>query len=219
LDYTKGYFVAGLSEIEDKLTADLVRSGKEAGLAVIVFANAQKPFVKSEILPLVNYWNYRSKDYATFFFVGHIGDQEAGEFFARLDVENSFHEQVFVETIEHFENKSHWKYRGDTPLILCRGYLASQENSGDPRAFLDLDSIIEFELERALREKAIESVEAFFEVVIRVAKETPGEEVHWKLSDKLGVRALGDAFIEAVADKLKGTKRIINAVRFFRVTG
>src|SRR5207245_6825846 len=57
------------------------------------------------------------------------------EFSAKINLEDSFVERVFVETIEHFENNTSWKYRGDTPLILCRGYLLYHKQTRKPRAF------------------------------------------------------------------------------------
>lgn len=52
-----------------------------------------------------------------------------------------------------------------------------------------------------------------------MAKTTPGDGVHWKLSDKLGAHALGDALVEGMTEKLMGTNKIkiIDAVRVFRV--
>src|SRR5436190_19758153 len=75
-DLFKAHFVADLRQIRDKLTADLTRAGKTAGLAALVLANARKPFVKSEALPLVKYWNYRSKDMASVIFVVYVADEE-----------------------------------------------------------------------------------------------------------------------------------------------
>src|SRR5205807_7108953 len=95
-DLFKAHFVADLRQIRDKLAADLTGAGKTSGLAALVFANAKKPFVKSEILPLVNYWNYRSKDHASFFFVGFVGTEDDGSGFQdRIDPDNSFVERVF----------------------------------------------------------------------------------------------------------------------------
>jgi hypothetical protein len=216
------HYVAQLNQMQDTLTADLVKAGKQAGLVAIVFANAKKPFVQNEILPLVDYWNYRSGQSATFFFVGYLakdpGD-DGSESAPGPKPEESFRDRAFVEMIGYFEGNSEWKYRGDTPLILCRGFLRDVDTSDGPKpkAFFDLKSILEFELESALREDAIKSVESFFELLIEVAKETPGDNVQWKLSDKLGTGALGDAIIEALNDKLKGVKRIVDAVRFFRI--
>jgi hypothetical protein len=214
------YFIADMDQIREKLTADLVRSQRSSGLAAVVFANERKGFAKNDILPLVPYWNYRSGDYVTFFFPGYVGNEATGasEFTTMPGPGPRFHDRVFAETIEEFERHSDWNYRGDTPLILCRAYLCYDKDTNEPKAFLDLNSIIEFELERALRDGAIESVEAFFEAVIKAAKDTPGGDVHWKLSDQLGTRALWDALIEAVVSKLPaGTKRVIDAIRFFKI--
>lgn len=216
------HFVADIGQIRDKLTSELVRTNQSSRLAAIVFANGSKGFVRSEIVPLVEYWNYRSKDYVTFFFVGYVGDDSAEDSeFVRASLHpDAFDEKSFVEAIESFEQESTWKYRGDTPLILCRAFLRYHKTTGEPKAFLDLSSIIEFELEHALREKAIHSVDSFFELVILVAKETPGGSLEWKLSDKLGARALGDALVEAILGKLpRGTKHLVDAIRFFRVQG
>jgi len=217
--FFQAHFVADMSQIQDKLTTDLVKANRTDALAAVIFANARKNFSQEHILPLVSYWNYRSRDFVTFFFVGYVGDEKADDsgFVTVSDPQHSFHEKTFVETIEEFEKASSWKYRGDTPLILCRGYLRYNKKTGDPKAFLDLSSVLEFELERALNENAIQSVDSFFEAVIRAAKETPGHDVHWRLSDQLGARALGEALKDAVGSKLPGVKRIIDAIRFFRV--
>lgn len=83
-------------------------------------------------MPLVNHWNYRSRDYATFFFVGYLGDSHAGSdgYTTVLDPEASFSDRAFVETIEYFVSKSKWKYRGDTPFIVCRGFLGKHRQTG-----------------------------------------------------------------------------------------
>ena len=213
------HFVADMEQIQDKLTRDLVTADRTSGLVAVVFANAKRSFAAKDILPLVPYWNYRSRDFVTFFFVGYVGDENAGysEYVTIPGPGSRFSERAFVETIETFESRDIWKYRGDTPLILCRAYLRYHTQTNEPRAFVDLDSIIEFELERAIRKNAIESVEAFFEMVIRVAKETPGGDVHWKLSDILGAHTLGEALLEGLASRLPGSKQALNAVRFFRV--
>jgi len=221
--FFKTHFVADIGQIRDKLTEDLTKAKRESGLVAIVFAIPKKPFVKNEVLPLVEIWNYRSKDYVTFFFVGWQGVEDVDDsefsdvFLDKNNPEGSFSAKTFDEAIEEFQGMGPWRYKGDTPLILCRGYLRYRKQTNEPRAFLDLESVIEFELERALREGSIDSVESFFEVVIRVAKEAPGDVVHWRLSDQLGNRALGDAIIEAITEKVKGAKRILNAIKFFRV--
>jgi len=43
------------------LTADLVKADRPSGLAAVVFADARWGFARDDILPLVPYWNQRSK--------------------------------------------------------------------------------------------------------------------------------------------------------------
>lgn len=119
MDLLKAHFVADIGQIREKLSRDLLRSKREAGLIAIVFANAKKRWVQDNILPLVNYWNYRSRDDVTFFFVGYIGDERAGEdqFFAILDESaESFGEGAFVKAIEHFETHTTWRYEHEHAL-------------------------------------------------------------------------------------------------------
>jgi hypothetical protein len=214
-DFFDAVFVADIAEIEEMLARDLTKSHRDSQLAALVYANARKEFVRTSILPLVPYWNYRSRDYVSFFFVGYDGDIRINEsdFYTATHPESSFQEQIFVSAIDQVEGRCGWRYRGDTPLILTRAYLDRDAGLGR----LDLESVVELELERALRDDAIDSVESFFEAIISAAKDTPGDDVHWRLSDSLGARALGDALVDAVASKVPGSKRLINAVRFFRV--
>jgi hypothetical protein len=211
-------FVAELDDVVDKLGADLEKLGRSSMLIAIVFANGDKDFVKKEVLPLVGYWNYRSRDFICFFFVGWVGDpRNDGTEYGEGITDGDFSSRAFVEAIESMENQSKWKYQGDTPLLLLRGFRQYDEIKKKQRAYLDMHSVIEFELERAIREHAIDSVESFFEIVIAVARATPGDYVQWKLSDKLGPSALGDTLLAGISSKLPGAPQLVHAIRFFRV--
>ncbi len=214
------YFIADLAQIREYLTSELKEANRSSSLAVIVFANAKKKFVKDEISPLVSYWNYRSGNYVSFFFPGHLGDDSVGasDYSPIFDLSTGFHEKTFVETIEEIEEEAKdWVYKGDTPIIICRAYLQYQEATNAPSAFLDLSSIIEFELERAIRNEAIESVESFFEAIIKAAKEIPGGDVDWQLGMKLGRSALRESLVDAVVSTLPpGARRIADVFFVFR---
>lgn len=183
IQFRHAYFVADMNQIQERLTAELKRLEQSSSLVAIVFANARKPFAINSIHPLVPYWNYRSRDYVSFFFPGYVGDDSVGEseYVPVLDPGGHFSDKTFTETIEDFEQQTDWKYNGDTPVVICRAVLRYHNRTHEARAFLDFESIIEFELERALRAHAIESIEAVFEALIRAAKETRGEGVQWQL--------------------------------------
>ena len=213
------HFVADLGQIRDKLTADLVDAGRSSGLVVVVFANARKKFSQDEIHPLVPYWNYRSRDYVSFFFPGYVGDESGdnSEYSTVFDPSATFDQATFTETIEQFERETNWIHQGDTPIVICRGFLQYDKRTKEPRALLDFHSIIELELERAIRNDAIDSIDVFFEAIIKAGKETPGGDVQWKLAASLGASALRKTLVEAITSALPpGAKHIFDAIRFFR---
>jgi hypothetical protein len=210
-----GLFVVDMAQIRHTTTRHLVDSGRSAGLAAIVFAGGREKFAVTELLSLVQDWNYRLDGYVSFFFVGHVGDEERGDSeFTSYIPQDSFSEEVFTDTIHEFQQGSSWDYRGDISVILCRAHLMYHKQSGEPRAFLDLESIIEINLERAAGEHFVDSVNSIFETVVRVAQETPGGEVAWKFNAVFRGDLLGNVFIEAVEAKLPRSMTLANALRF-----
>ena len=214
MNFYSTHFVATSSQIQQKLARDLVGAGQDSRLTAIVFANSDKPWVAKEIIPLINYWNYRSKTYVTFFFVGYIGDENADEYtdiIADNEITAKFDAKSFVNLIELFEKRTDWKHEGDTPIILCRGYL----NKGDTdKAHLDFQEVIEFKIEEILRNGAILSVESFFETLIQTAEAIPGGQCHWKLSDVLGAKTLGRGIIDEVFKRIPGLAKLRAAAAF-----
>ena len=217
------YFIADLAQIREYLTSELKEANRSSSLAVIVFANAKRKFVQDEIDPLVSYWNYRSGNYVSFFFPGHLGDDSAGasDYSPIFDSRKTFDEKTFVDTIVEVEKVSkHWVHQGDTPIIICRAYMEYHEAENASCALLDLSSIIEFKLESAIRHEVIESVEYFFEAIIKAAKEISGDDVDWQLGMKLGRTALREALVDAVVSTLPpGAKRIVDLFFVFRPKG
>ena len=214
------YFIANLAQMRENLTRDLKAASRSSGLAAIVFANARKKFVQDEIAPLVSYWNYRSGSHVSFFFPGYCGDPSMGssEYSPIFDPITSFNEKTFVETIKQVEEgDADWTYRGDTPIVIFRAYLQYHNVTREPLAFVDFSSIIEFELERSIDNGSIESVEKFFEGIIKAAQEIPGDDVDWKLGAKLGASALREALVDAVVSTLPpGARRVAKAIVDFR---
>lgn len=213
----QAYLVADMKQIILQLQNDMISSGQKSILIVIVLANAKKSFIKSEILPLIEYWNFRSKNHVTFFFPGYIGLEHFN--ISNPDkVEHYFKEKVFVQLIEQIEKTTSWKYSGDTPIILCASYLQYDQKLKKNYAYIDFGSVIEFKLEQALKEGLINSVESFFETLIDIAKELPGFKAHWKLSDIYGLKTLGESLLEIFAPKLsKSTRKLAKTIQYFGI--
>ena len=214
------YFIADSDQIRENITQDLETANRSSGLAAIVFANAKKKFVQDEISPLITYWNYRSESHISLFFPGYRGNPSIGssEYSPTFDPIDSFSEKTFVDIMKEVEEgDANWTYRGDTPIIIFRTYLQYDNVTREPLAFFDFSSIIQFELERSIRNGSIESVDKFFEAIIKAAKETPGDSVDWKLSARLGESALREALIDAVVSTLpSGARRVAEVFADFR---
>ena len=69
-----------------------------------------------------------------------------------------------------------------------------------------------------MRDGVIDSVESFFEALIRIVRDTPGDKVQWKLSDQLAAKSLGKAIVEGVFAYLpKGVKKAVKTIDYFRI--
>ncbi len=213
------HFVSRKKHIQSQLLFDFEKAGKKSGLVVIIFANPEEAFTKEKLIPLIPHWNFRSKHHVAFFFVGFTGQPSVKdpETSPGNPIKPPFNARVFNQAIDDFERACNWEYRGDTPLIICRGYLKTTKKGQSPKAYLDLDTVIEFQLEQALKKEAIQSVKSFFELIIKTAKETKGDKVHWKLSDVLGGQALGAGIIDFIVSKLPGVNKAVDATKFFRL--
>ena len=214
-----GFFVADYATMCDVLTRELARRGKTHSMAVAVFASANDEFTRAHLLPHVEYWNCRSKEWVDFFFLGYLGDMSPGDYLTPNDhKDKGFHEATFVDAIEQFE-ESGWQYPGRPSVIIFEAVVRERRSDGHRRAFPNLSSYIDFELDKAIDDKVIDSAESFFEKVIRFAKTQEAAGSHFRLSDLIGAqsiaRALGDMLFENLP--LKGGKQVLAPLKYFRV--
>lgn len=215
-----GFFVTDYSGMCDVLTRELVRRGRNRSLAVAVFASAHDKFTKEHLLPHVEYWNCRSREWVDFFFPGYLGDDTPSADFVTVNdhEDKGFDEKTFVKAIEQFE-QSGWHYPGRPSVVIFESVLKRRASDGKQRAFPDLSSYIDFAIEEAISDKAIDSVEVFFERLIRFAKTHSDTNEHWRLSDVVAgesiVKALGDAIFENLP--AKGVKKMLMPLKYFRV--
>src|SRR5260221_6479679 len=215
-----GFFVTDYSGMCDVLTRELAGRGRFRSLAVAVFASARDQFTKTHLLPHVEYWNCRSKAWVDFFFLGYLGDDTPDDDSVTVNSreDKGFHEETFVEAIERFE-RSGWRYSGRPSVLIFQSGLKQRVSDGKQRAFPDLTNYIDFAVEEAISDHAIDSVEKFFERIIRFAKTQSEINPQWRLSDVVAgesiVKALGDAVFENLP--IKGVKRVLMPLKYFRV--
>lgn len=185
-------FFSKRSDIEQRLTSAFQNryKRKDAALTGILLARPEDKIARELVLPNLEYWNYRSDYYTDFFCAGYIParfDSTAKPVGVTInDLEWGFSLPAFVEIVEALERESHWKYEGDTCLLLLSSYFDGRS------ARLDFRRCLHLNLREALDDKTIATPTQLAEGIFDIAKEInegAGDPV-WELSDRLGHKVL-----------------------------
>lgn len=184
----------------------------------MLFARPSSLLFKSDILPILSDFHFRSADHIDFFFAGYA--------YASRDLPGYepvpgpagepwfYHPRNFDTFRRDVEKKTTWKYSGGADLLLTNvSYDATKEV-----AALDFGSTIVCQLEIMKRQGAIESVEMFFESIFSFAESCTGDDPAWGFSDQQGGRALGSALQEVVLSFLpKSIRRQVTRAKHFGI--
>lgn len=217
-----------IKQMTDQLAGFMFDQRLKRCLVVVVFANADDRYVKDNILDLIPYWHFRSSSYVAFAFLGY----EPKPSFEGVPASNDciddqywkgdFRTSNFVKSIESFEKNLDRKYSGQCSVIICRA--TSHHSQKDEQGMsqitstIDTSSVIEFDLEKAQKEKLIEAPKTLFEEIIRFAKENSETPDQWLLSDRLGVKALGSAVFDSILQYLpSGVRKAFKAADYYRI--
>lgn len=170
-------------------------------LACILFARPTAKLVKDDIIPNFNYWHHRSGLHVDFICVGYNNDE-------------SFSSQGFNKILKNFEERTSWKYSGETDLLLVNCHFDKTSHN----AQLDFSNVVSVNLEDAIRDKAIKSVPAFFEEIISYASRCTGTDPTWGFSDSKAVGSTKSALVELILKLLpEAVKNEIGRVKYFAV--
>lgn len=199
-------YVSTFSEFIDHITVALTRDGavgpEHVRMVGIIFASPNSPLAKSEILPRIADWHQRSGEHIDFYFAGYHGPNPEATKAIRVPVPGyedwiyvPQHFDEFREVVEHY---SKWQYSGGCDLLLVNSRIPDD----DDYAELDFSSAIVCQLDSMKDDKAITSVEQFFESIFRFAESSKASEPTWGFSDKQGIRAAGSALKRVVLSLL-----------------
>jgi hypothetical protein len=217
-------------QIEDALTRSFVQRYKNKGVALtgILLARPEDSLTRDEILPHLDYWNYRSGDDIDFFCVGYLPRRfadSADDLPPVVTVGNgqwAFARSAFVEILAEVEATAGVAYDGSPCLLLLNSYFDDQRE----RAYLDYSRIVWINFREALADEAVSTPTQLAEHVFQFAQqanERPkgSKDPVWEMSDSLGRRVLKggikDALLAFLPDWAKPSARraIHFAVREF----
>ena len=168
---------------------------KDVALTGILLARPEDEFVAKEILPHLNWWNYRSDYYTDFYCAGYAPIDEVEEELAKVvtvaDRDWGFSHRAFDELVEEIEGQIGWRYRGGASLILLNSRFDGE------RAHLDYFRSIRLVFARALESKRVKSATELADVIFEFAKNNneSSEDPAWELSDHLGKKVLKEGLV------------------------
>ena len=149
-----------------------------------------------DIIDALPYYHHRSGRSINFYLPGY-GAYWYGAYPDEKDVamingtQWSFSNLKYVEFIDALEKHSRWEYSGESELLLI------EYSNGK----LDYSNVLRFHLDAMLEDKAISSVNAFFEDIFRHAMK---QRSLTQISDITGLKTLGQITIDCVLAELPG---------------
>lgn len=179
-------------EIKNKLAFSFKNNYKHKDINItgILVARPEEPTAKKEILPQLDYWNYRSDFYTEFFCVGYTSikpnNDAKAKVVARVGGEDwYFSNRAFVEIIEQIESQTNWRYDGECYLIIT----TSRYDRANQVASLDFSYGMPVNISQAVKDKAVTSAaylsEQLFDFAQNINKDTTNPV--WDFSDAMGL--------------------------------
>lgn len=149
----------------------------------VLFARPVQTPATNEIVPNIHYFHERTGANFHFLMIGY-GGSGSGTVPVFYGDPHSWHfsAKMFNSARLQFEEKTSWKYSGAADLILLDAVLRPSSDSAE----FDFETAIVCQLDRMLSDKAIPSIQQFFEKIFQYADSAPKNDPTWGLSDTIG---------------------------------
>jgi hypothetical protein len=163
----------------------------------LLFAPPETRLAREEIIPSLEYFYHRSGNNIDFFGAGYRRygpDPGPGEKSVTDDDPPwIFNLRKYDDFRRQIEQMSSWRYSGEADLLL----MDAKFNAVAKNASLDFTSAIACDLDRMMRDGAIQSVRRFFEDTFQFAETAQTADPTWGFSDEQGLRETCGAFVVA----------------------
>jgi hypothetical protein len=164
----------------------------------IVFARPNSPLSRSEIIPQLNDWHFRSGDHIDFYFAGYTYPHPPVPGYQEVAIPGRdpwlYSAERFNAFRKEIESRTSWEYGGGCELLLTNTRFDTKAHE----ASLDFSSTICCRLDAMKGDDAIQSVETFFETVFRFAESADDRDPTWGFSDAQGIDVAGSALKRVV---------------------
>ena len=159
----------------------------------IRLAPAEVRLARDEIIPSLDYFHHRSGNNIDFFCGGYRRYGYAPRPDERKVSSDQppwiFSASAFDRFRQEIETLCRWRYSGEADLLLVNGHYDAEAEEAN----LDFKSAIACDLDKMIRDGAIQSVRRFFESVFQFTDSSDGKDPTWGFSDQQGIRVGGSA--------------------------
>lgn len=166
----------------------------------ILFCHPENSLGKEEIISHLNFFHHYSATDIDFYCVGYgayWSFEDYPDHKEVMEIDRTkwlFSDKAFSDVIKEIENKTSWKFSGETELIL----LDTSKKNIDK---LNFDSAIVCNLEIMKKDKAFSSVRNFFMQLFH-ENQSKNDLNSWSISDRLGVKTATGAIVESILNAL-----------------
>lgn len=177
-------------------------SEKPAALIGLLFAPPYTKVASETIVPRLGYLDARSGKFLHFFCAGYFGygSPNDGDPIGEMRYPNgtvipwSFSQRWFADFVREIEEVTSWKYSGECDLILVGPKFSF--NLHDPN--VEFSEAVVLDIDTMMRDGAIHNAAQLFEAVMAFARSRQWMASIDGLSDKQGLRLVGDVASEAI---------------------
>lgn len=181
---------------------------KPVSLIGIVFAPPYTKIAAERIVPRLAYLNARTAAFIHFFCAGyggyHFADDAKPIEELRYDdgtvIPWGFSQTKFAEFVSELEASTSWKYSGEVDVLLIEPKFGFSSREPD----LNFSAAIVYDIESMLKDGAIDHPSRLFEAIISFARSRGFGSTADGLSNKEGIRLLGQTAAEAIVELMPG---------------
>jgi hypothetical protein len=168
----------------------------------LLFAPPEARLAREEIIPGLRYFHYRSGDNIDFFCAGYrrYGPDLEPDEKAVTDDDPPwvFNLWMYEQFRRQIQQLSSWRYSGEADLLLMN----AKFDEGSRDSSVDFTSAIACDLDRMMKDGAIQSVRRFFEDIFQFAETAQMADPTWGFSDEQGLRTAGSSLKRVVLSLL-----------------
>lgn len=147
-----------------------------------LFAPPRCQIAKDTIIPSLNYYDLKSGDSMDLFCIGYTKENRKKDRVLITKIgeqEWFFDDKAFHVAVNAIESRTKWSYSGEVDLLIANIY-------DDPGNYVHFDKVLSFDIEKMVKNGAIESTNKLFQAIFNFAENVETGDPVREFSNKMG---------------------------------